>query len=73
MGYYFSRAANSWVTAPSCYPRWGNLSASPPQVVPAGQPVTVAAIPDTMISPMANQTDAPDGADAGWRAAGHPI
>ncbi len=44
-GYYFSTAANTWISAPWCYPRWGNLEASPSQITRDGGKVTVTAIP----------------------------
>ncbi len=44
-GYYFSTAANTWISAPWCYPRWGNLEASASQITRDGGKVTVTAIP----------------------------
>ena len=69
-GYYYSRASNAWVTAPSCYPKWGNLAASPPQVVPAGRPVTITAIPDTNSSQYAPETQSITWTYGGKRVAG---
>ena len=45
-GYYFSEKANQWVSAPWCYPRWGNLEASASAVVEAGAEFVVTAIPN---------------------------
>jgi hypothetical protein len=45
-GYYFSKAANAWISAPFCYPLWGNLEASAPQIVGAGAKATVTTIPN---------------------------
>jgi hypothetical protein len=69
-GYYYSRASNTWVSAPSCYPKWGNLSASPPQVVAAGRPVTITAIPDTNSSQYAPETKSITWTYGGKRVAG---
>lgn len=44
-GVYFSKKANTWVSAPFCYPRWGNLEASASQIVKGGATATVTAIP----------------------------
>ena len=44
-GYYFSSAANTWISAPWCYPRWGNLEASASETTRDGGKVTVTAIP----------------------------
>ncbi|MEZ5099197.1 MAG: GDSL-type esterase/lipase family protein [Thermoleophilia bacterium] len=44
-GYYYSKNANAWLSAPWCYPRWGFLEASASGVVAAGQAFTVTAIP----------------------------
>ena len=46
LGYYWSETGSRWIAAPWCYPRWGYLSASPSQVVDAGDTVTVTAIHD---------------------------
>jgi hypothetical protein len=46
-GYYFSKSANAWITAPFCYPLWGNLQASASQIVGAGDKATVTAVPNT--------------------------
>jgi hypothetical protein len=42
-GYYFSKSANAWISAPFCYPLWGNLEASASQIVGAGEKATAAA------------------------------
>ncbi len=44
-GYYYSPTANAWLSAPLCYPRWGNLVMSAPQIVHGGGQATVTAIP----------------------------
>ena len=44
-GVYWSKNANAWLSAPWCYPRWGNLEASASGVVAARQAFTVTAIP----------------------------
>jgi hypothetical protein len=44
-GVYYDSPSNSWLSAPFCYPRWGNLEASPPQIAEAGKAVTVTATP----------------------------
>jgi hypothetical protein len=45
MGYFYDVRTKAWVSAPFCYPVWGNLVASAPQVVDAGAEVTVVATP----------------------------
>lgn len=44
-GVYWSKTAGAWLSAPWCYPRWGNLEATGSGVVAAGQRFTVTAIP----------------------------
>jgi hypothetical protein len=55
-GYYFSKSANAWVSAPFCYPLWGNLAASAPQIVGAGEKATVTAISNTNSAQYAPET-----------------
>ena len=45
-GAYWSESAQTWVSAPYCYPRWGYLEASPSQIIAAGDTITVTATPD---------------------------
>lgn len=44
-GYYLSPKTKAWVSAPLCYPRWGNLEASASVVAAGGATVTVTAMP----------------------------
>ena len=45
-GYYYSVKAKSWLQAPRCVPKWGNLSAMRSQIVGPGKRVTMTAVPD---------------------------
>lgn len=45
-GYFYSKSLKRWESAPYCYARWGYLGASAPQVISAGDIVTVSAIHD---------------------------
>ena len=45
-GVYYSSVGNGWASAPLCYPLWGNLVMSGPQIAQGGSRVTVAAIPN---------------------------
>ncbi len=45
LGYYWDTEVDQWVSAPRCYPRWGNLQSSGSKLVNAGASVTVTAIP----------------------------
>ncbi len=45
-GAYWSESAQTWVSAPYCYARWGFLEASPAQIIASGDTVSVTATPD---------------------------
>lgn len=45
LGVAYSARLKQWLSVPICYPRWGNLYASPSQVVKAGGEVTITAVP----------------------------
>ena len=44
-GYYYSSKSKAWVQNAWCYPVWGNLKASEPQLVTAGEAITIYATP----------------------------
>ncbi|MEW6581808.1 MAG: carboxypeptidase-like regulatory domain-containing protein [Actinomycetota bacterium] len=69
-GYYFSPRSKSWVSAPLCYPRWGNLEASGAQVGKAGGTATVTAIPTDGSN---SGTYAPQTNTITWTPGGAPV
>lgn len=69
-GVYYSPTANAWLTAPLCYPLWGNLAASAPQIVAGGSKATVVATPNQG-SNSAEWATKPPGAIS-WQPAGMP-
>jgi len=70
-GVYYSNTANAWLSAPLCYPLWGNLAASAPQIVQGGGRATVVATPNQG----SNSAEwATKGAGAiSWQPAGTPV
>jgi len=44
-GYYYSAKSKQWVSTAWCYPVWGFLAASAPQIVTVGEAITVYAMP----------------------------
>jgi hypothetical protein len=70
-GVYYSSTANAWLSAPLCYPLWGNLEASAPQIVAGGGKATVVATPNQG-SNSAEWATKPPGAIS-WQPAGTPV
>jgi hypothetical protein len=69
-GAYYDGLTNSWISAPFCYPRWGNLEASPPQIAATGLAVTVTATPNGGSN---SQTYAPQTKTISWTGAPKPV
>ncbi|MBM3678272.1 MAG: hypothetical protein FJW96_10390, partial [Actinobacteria bacterium] len=70
-GVYCSRSANTWVQAPLCYPRWGNLQMSAASVAAGGSKATVIATPSEG-SNSAEWATKPPGAIS-WQPGGAPL
>ena len=69
-GYYFSAVAKQWVAAPFCFGRWGFLEATGSQIVAAGKPATVTAIPTDGSN---SGTYAPQTGSIQWQFAGKAV
>lgn len=55
-GYYWG-GSSGWVSTPWCYPVWGNLTMTAPQIVAGGSTVTMTAVPDTNSAQYAPETN----------------
>lgn len=71
MGVYYSKTANAWISAPLCYPRWGNLQMSAASVAAGGSKATVVATPSEG-SNSAEWATKPPGAIS-WQPGGAPV